>query len=303
MRHPDDGTLQALADGEIPSADLSPLADHLAACEECRARLELVRVTTAQADDLVSSLGDGAPSATAPTATPLPPGPAIRRPVPIRRLAWAATIALSAGLGYWARGAPARPETMLAVEAPGRETAELAPAEIATPVPAPSTVPSSPDTPGGSAGRSPSGTGAPPPAAGAPAPPTLVPPAAEPEAAKTVPMRTNALARQGAGAEPLAERRLAAAPMALADRSEAIIESFRPIEFAEAIARLGGTIRLVDGLVPVRLEASTAVVRVVYPLEAGELVLEQRRAGDSIAVALRGPVSAESLAVLRRRIR
>jgi hypothetical protein len=80
-------------------------------------------------------------------------------------------------------------------------------------------------------------------------------------------------------------------------------ESYAPIAFPEAVARLGGILRLVEGLVPDRLEASTTTVRVVYPLATGELVLEQRRQGDSIVVALRGPLSADSLAVLRGRIR
>jgi hypothetical protein len=91
--------------------------------------------------------------------------------------------------------------------------------------------------------------------------------------------------------------------MALADRQEVALEAFAPIDFFEAVARMGGTLRLIEGLVPDRLEASLTSVRVIYPLLTGELVLEQRREGDSVLVALRGPVSADSLVILRRRIR
>ncbi len=62
-------------------------------------------------------------------------------------------------------------------------------------------------------------------------------------------------------------------------------------------------VKSLTGLVPDRLEASATTVRVVYPLATGDLVLEQRRQGDSLVVVLRGPLSADSLAVLRGRIR
>ena len=123
-------------------------------------------------------------------------------------------------------------------------------------------------------------------------------------------MPSDWLSEPGADARVSALRGAAgapAAPMPLTGeatlRQEVAVESFAPISFVDAVARMGGTLRLVDGLVPDRLEASTAIVRVIYPLQEGELVLEQRRLGDSISVALRGPISAESLAVLRRRVR
>jgi hypothetical protein len=77
------------------------------------------------------------------------------------------------------------------------------------------------------------------------------------------------------------------------------------VTLKEASTLLGGSLRLIDGLIPDRLEASASTVRVIYPMMSGELVLEQRRDADSVVVSLTGPsgLSPDSLAVLRSRIR
>ena len=100
-----------------------------------------------------------------------------------------------------------------------------------------------------------------------------------------------------------AAKSLAAAPPA---PMSAIITTMQatPITFYEATTLLGGQLRLIDGMVPIRLEMVGSAVRVVYPLERGELVLEQRREADSLAVVLIGPtLSSDSLGKLRQKIR
>lgn len=100
-----------------------------------------------------------------------------------------------------------------------------------------------------------------------------------------------------------AAKSVPAAPQA---SMEAAVTSLRvvPITFTDAVTLLGGQIRLIDGMVPARLEASGTAVRVVYRLERGELILEQRRMADSVSVALVAPwLSSDSVGKLRQRIR
>jgi hypothetical protein len=77
------------------------------------------------------------------------------------------------------------------------------------------------------------------------------------------------------------------------------------ISLTDAIQRLGGSLRLIEGLVPRRLEAVGNTVRVVYPLGTGEVVLSQRLVDGRVAWTLRADpaVSADSLAALRARVR
>jgi anti-sigma factor RsiW len=311
MRHPDDGTLMALLDGEIPSDELAPITEHLNGCAECRARLDAARMMMTDSDALIGALGDGAPATASPSVIPLPRR---SRTSLYRNLAWAATVVMAAGLGYSMRGPDMAPAPATLAMEPSAGAAEV-PTTVAVDATAQSLEQEQP---------------APPPtmqAARTETPPEATPPApavgfaadararnvdtasrteksAEPPTAD-VPVRPGALLPQVAGrtAARLAPPSAEAAPMMLSERAMGDMESFAPIGFAEAIARLGGSIRLVDGLVPDRLEASRTTVRVVYPLERGELLLEQQLVGDSLSVFLSGPVSRDSLAVLRRRIR
>lgn len=317
MRHPDDGTLMALLDGEIPSDELAPIAEHLSACEECRARLAAARVMMTESDALIGSLGDGAPATVDPAVIPLPRR---SRTTLYRNLAWAATVVMAVGLGYSMRGpatAPAPPTVAMepsvgdgvsaeapkaapadAVARPLEQERPAAPPTLqTTAVPAPPPVTPPPAAAGATADARARNESAVATAQKAAQPPTASQPTRPGAAAPPLPLTA------GRTAARLAPPRAEAAPVMLSERAMVDMESFAPIGFAEAIARLGGTIRLVDGLVPDRLEASSTTVRVVYPLQTGELVLEQRLVGDSVIVALRGPVSADSLAVLRRRVR
>ncbi len=76
-----------------------------------------------------------------------------------------------------------------------------------------------------------------------------------------------------------------------------------PLTFVEAAARLGGRLRQIEGMVPARLEAVGAAVRLVYLIDQGELVLDQRRVADTLVVTLTGPLPADSLAKLRALVR
>jgi hypothetical protein len=77
------------------------------------------------------------------------------------------------------------------------------------------------------------------------------------------------------------------------------------ISFPEAVRRLGGTLRLIEGMVPSRLEAVGATVRVIYPVSQGELVLSQSVTNGVREIRLTGPAGfpADSLASLRRKVR
>jgi hypothetical protein len=289
MPHLDEGTLHALVDGEIPSTDLAGVRAHLAGCPECQAQLDLARALADEALALVETVE--IPSA-AGGAAPGRPGRASR----FRQLAWAASVVLAAGLGYAGgreRDVAARPADP-PTEAP---TTALALEEDTTGAAAP--VASSPTAPPVEARRQ-------------------VPPAAA---------TTTARSEEEAAAPPPAapERRLAdnirldevvvtgrAAPAAqgarLRDDAARKVEAdvaFEEVSLPEAIRRLGGTLRLIEGLVPERLLAAGDIVRVVYPATDGLIVLEQERRADVVVVTLTGPPSVppDSLAVLRRRIR
>ncbi len=77
------------------------------------------------------------------------------------------------------------------------------------------------------------------------------------------------------------------------------------ITFPDAIARLGGTIRLIEGMVPARVEALGPRVRVIYPALGGELVREQWRSDGGVRWKLSGPAGfpADSLERLSARVR
>ncbi|MHB1330339.1 MAG: zf-HC2 domain-containing protein, partial [Gemmatimonadales bacterium] len=163
MSHLDEGTFHALLDGEISSADLPAVEQHLANCRECQARLAEARAFRDEAFGLIESLDeseleashaasagpammfDAAPADFAlAEAAPLYParvakqaqsGPTgtdgrirTRAPRWARPLAWAATIVVAVGLGYSWRGrvAPDQAESSVAAGQPEMDTRELA---------------------------------------------------------------------------------------------------------------------------------------------------------------------------------
>lgn len=119
MSHVDDGVLHAYLDGAYPagSPDRAAIDAHLAECADCRTRLAEARRVRDRAGDI---LGLGSPSvvgipdfadvlsragqgrAGVPSAQAASPR---RRYLVIRNLAWAASVVLALGVGWYARGA------------------------------------------------------------------------------------------------------------------------------------------------------------------------------------------------------
>ncbi len=116
MSHADDGVLHALLDGELSAMEVARLESHLAGCEVCRARLEETRTLIARAGQLLARAVPPGPERTAPPLHQLRhPRLAWRLRAP---LAWAATVVLALGIGWFAsRGtffASDRPATLAA---------------------------------------------------------------------------------------------------------------------------------------------------------------------------------------------
>lgn len=98
MSHVDDGTLHAYLDGELTPVERARLEAHVAECAACRNRLDEERALIERASGL---LGLAQPPERA-----APPLHELRRPSVVWRLrvpvAWAATVVLALGLGYYA---------------------------------------------------------------------------------------------------------------------------------------------------------------------------------------------------------
>lgn len=91
----------------------------------------------------------------------------------------------------------------------------------------------------------------------------------------------------------------------MARRAADSVVTTAPISLPDAIARLGGTIRLIDGMVPLRLEWREPYVQVVYPAVQGELVLQQQLIDGRVVFQLVPPrgFPADSLARLRSKVK
>lgn len=307
--HLDDGTIHELLDGEVPSAQLPPLQAHLASCADCRAQLEAARHLVDFSDELVELLDD--PPVAAPAAVVVTPLPTPVRPW-LRQLAWAASIAVAVGAGWYARGDVTRVLPPVPVDTP---VAEAITAIAPPPPPAPT-------------------VGAAPPAAPARA---VAPAAADRQevAANTVAevgqnrvvptMEKPTEAAQAVGRTAPAALAAAPAPAAsggglairdaearrAAPRDQVITKQLidqvpvDTISFTAASEAMGGKLRLIDGLVPLRFERVGRGVRVVYRLGTAEVQLIQLLVGSDPQVTLQGPPGfpADSLAALKRRIR
>jgi Meckel syndrome type 1 protein len=337
MQHLDDGLLHELVDGEISSEQLGPIQRHLAECAACRTRLDAARDLAALTDGLIEGLD--APAASEETVTPVVPLP-VRRPASqwSRGIGIAASLTLAVGVGWSARdlvpspsgGSAAIPsaapapvlnapaDAVAASETPERETTPVLTAappsapSVAEPVPsvAPETVAEPSERRRAPAGRM-AGTGAP-----IEHREEIAPPAAQ----QATGARAASLRATGEGQRTLAEaapvtsdarRQFPIAPTANAlvprdaDQSSAkAAASPVVIEFAEAVALLGGRLRLIEGIIPSRLERVGDEVRVIYPISAGNLVLSQRRVGEELRWRLTAPdgYAADSLDALRRRV-
>ncbi len=112
MSHVDEGALHAYLDGELPPGERTALEAHLAQCEACRGRLSDERALVERSSALLGAVR--------PVERPIPPFEQIRRqpkrsPWRVRiSFAWAASIVLALGLGYYlapvARQAPEQTE-------------------------------------------------------------------------------------------------------------------------------------------------------------------------------------------------
>ncbi|MEO5825903.1 MAG: zf-HC2 domain-containing protein [Gemmatimonadales bacterium] len=326
--HLEDGTIHELLDGEIPSTELPPVTAHLESCAECRARLDAARSHVGEADDLIESLDEPEQPA---IVLPIGDVPHQARPW-MRQLAWAASIAVAVGTGYYARGnvvplvgtAPvvvgetgsepprtSAPVSQLPVGDDAREQ-EASGATRPTPVTAPSAT----------ASREVARSDAPA-AGGAPAPKTA-PTVAQTrqriggEFANRLPtdrigsaaaLQPGMMASPTEAAAPAANAparlaRGARPEVAMRDQAASKQATVDTISFQEAVRLLSGRLRLIEGLVPVRLEAIGREVRVIYPLAQGELVLAQSVVDGVPIVRLTAPTGfpADSLDVLRRRV-
>ena len=101
MSHVDEGTLHAYLDGELSSTERVTVDAHLAQCNACRATLAEERALLERASTLLG--------AARPVERPAPPFEQLRRvpkrpPWAVRMgFAWAATIAVALGIGYYLR--------------------------------------------------------------------------------------------------------------------------------------------------------------------------------------------------------
>ena len=371
MSHVDDGTLNALLDGELTSAEAAAVEAHTAACPECAKRLAEAKRFLAETSDLLGALELPKPAAAAeaparrvpktarevaldldgatqqspvirPNLAGEPPKRAVVRPTDRRRLdfttlAWAATVVLAIGVGYLANevrhtrqniafgeGATGRPvesqqQASPAVQAPpaGSATQRNAVASAGSPAVGRDQVARRSQT-GRAAGASPPSAtvadlarketpvlGGKQLAAAGPSDQAAARPRPG-RAAKTIDLvgGVGGVAERPSAAVVAAEPptvlsradRNAAAPAqrgAVSAAAEQRLAAFRPAELEEAVARLGGSIRLIDGMRIDHVEVgpgwrvagaapSRDVVRIVYVDDQGHrVVLEQQRIAQS----------------------
>jgi len=331
MSHLEEGLLHALLDGEIPSSELPPIQAHLESCPECRARLAAERELLAESDRLVDLVEVPAPG----TSTV----PAIVRRRPTRQwprsLAWAATIVLAAGLGYLARsagvyqvaskrsasrndsGAVIATEHRAPVIARERSSSDSVIARERSDrgdLPARQQIASRPAASRNDSGRviarerSSSASVIARERSDRGDLPARQPIASRPAASRNDSGSVSAAAPAAAAASADEQRRAEASGRNAFSALRAVGKvslPLEPITFPEAVQRLGGSLRLIDGMVPLRLEAQGAEVRIVYPAAEGELVLAQQLIDGRIVFRLLAPprFPADSLVRLRARIR
>jgi hypothetical protein len=141
MSHVDDGTLHAYLDGELSPVEVERLEAHVTGCPVCRARLDEERALIERASKLLGMAVPPGPERAAPPLHQLRQPRVIGRRLVIP-LAWAATIVLALGLGYYAASMSNR-------RGPEESVAHLAPQEsVASPqgvAVAPQSVTTAPD--------------------------------------------------------------------------------------------------------------------------------------------------------------
>lgn len=296
MSHVDEGTLHAYLDGECSGAEVTELEQHLAGCAPCRNALAEARGFLKESDSLVLAL-DVAGPATKSSVT----APVSRRNPRLTTLAWAASIIAAVGLGYTLRnnaiptnaapehldeGAtrldrqPAVVQSQPTVSAPTRAASGGGRRDASeSPEPARMESKSTIATQGASgAGATPAD------ALGAGRPALQAAPAAVGETRSAAPSNLGLV--NGVPIDTTAERHLFGPDHTPAPRR---------ITMDEAVTHLGGSIRLIDGLTPQRVELlagvdvpgadpAREVIRIYYEEpDLGLVTLDQQRPGPSFA--------------------
>lgn len=269
MSHPDDGTIQALLDGELEPTEQAQFEAHVASCAACAARVREAREFLQEAERLVEVLAvpvAGGGESVRPAS--------IRRRFPLRTLAWAASIVMAVGIGYYGRGVPtpasdARQEGEALARAATPSTTPTAGSPVDEVSP-----PTSKERDRNEAVRN---------APAAAAPGTAMKQAAEAPAEA----EAKVAAPPPRAAEPsLKDNRADQAALGAARLADEAGPTWRVISMEEGVRLLDGQIRLIDGMSPDRVESGPgtlvagadpgqALVRIVYA--SGNVVLDQQR--------------------------
>ena len=304
MKHADEGQLHAYLDGELSPAEVTELERHISVCAPCRALLTEARGFLTESDSLVLALD--MPVAAKPYRAP--------RRIPYSTLAWAAMVILALGTGYALRPALGPKEAANAIRVPQEPSAPIIAAAPAV-TPSADAATNTPSTPAPRPERQGARTNA----KVSEAPSAALASAgagAGNEAEGRVSaaeQRVDAVAHDAA---PVAQTQPAPAPAAVAQAPSQLTYidgtpvdttatrlTFGPrttaapkrITLDEAVTHLGGTIRLIDGLAPQRVEILSGVdvvgadpdrevIRVYYEEpDLGLVTLDQQRPGPSFA--------------------
>jgi hypothetical protein len=326
MSHLDEGQLHELLDGELDENARAAALAHLAGCERCRAAYEEAKSFLAEAEALVDAVQIAGGTRDTPQVEPTLARASIRsrsRLGTYRTLAWAASLVLAVGLGWYgstlSRGTPeafkseAGKAAGAASDAVGPATQEQ-PVQVAPPAAAPApalagadrTVPRRPTAPQAKT-TAPAGADAVLAAAANQAPVPMPEPATTASGAESSDLMTRRIApvqeqpapqaatsapadrearRNERDATPLAELAGAEAHFAARQPAPALV----PMEMEAAVRILGGSIRLIDGLTPTRVlgepgsdQGGTSHVRVVYEDPPGRELWLDQRRVTSMA--------------------
>lgn len=322
MLHLDEGTLHALVDGEIPSSDLPPLQNHLAACASCRTALEEARALAGETRDLVETLE-------VPVGAPrhLATGDAIRarpaRSVPWHRLAWAATVVVAVGLGYGARDLlppPSAPDDPIISRVVQDDSAGPPPAPV-SPRPEPPSDAFVAPRPPQERRETKAKEEKPPPESSTREPTAKATGEGQPPAAPNALRRTvggNALDALSPQLRDQPATPVPARPVQLAEsRRDAPVQdllTFRgrasaaaeedALTLDEAMRWSTGRLRLLPDLVPAGLSRRGDTLQITYLLGTRVVVLEEIFHPDTVLLRLRAAADfpADSLAALRARL-
>ena len=136
MSHVDDGELTAYADGAYPAGERDALriSAHLSACDNCRNRLEQAQMLRDRASEILGLATPAARATPSFEALEAQVATSARQTHRNYNLAWAATIILALGLGWFGRGAWQNPPARTASidQTPARESqAQLEEFEVA----------------------------------------------------------------------------------------------------------------------------------------------------------------------------